>query len=410
MSQPPSGQPVAAPRRRRGVWIIVLLVAVAAGYAWYANRPPASGAAGAPGGRAGMAAMMANMSVPVRVQTAEVTEVGQVIRAVGTVSASSTVTVRSRVDGLLESVLFENGQEIKEGDVLARIDPRPFQARLDQVKGQLRQSQAQLDNARQDLQRFQTLVKQNSLARQQLDTQKALVMQLEGQVQADRAQVDDAQLQLSFTEVTAPVSGRLGFSRMDAGNMINASDANGLVVITRIRPIEVSFSVPQAVLPDILPRLRAGEPMPVELYDRSDTALLTTGKLMAIDNQIDLSTGTVTLKAQFANEDETLFPNQFVNVRVRVRSERALTVPAAAVQQGSMGAFVYRVGDDNAVNLQTIVTGWVDGGRVVVESGLAPGERVVTEGVDRLRNGSKVEIVTGERAEPRRPPTAPAGR
>ncbi|NLY28820.1 MAG: MdtA/MuxA family multidrug efflux RND transporter periplasmic adaptor subunit [Alcaligenaceae bacterium] len=404
MSEALPGQSAVAPRRRRGVWILLVLVLGAAGYWWYDSKQAATPAGASSTGRPpAMAAMMANMAVPVRVQPAETAEISQILRAVGTVTASSTVTVRSRVDGLLDAVLFENGQAVNEGDVLARIDPRPFQARLDQVQGQLKQSQAQLKNARQDLQRFQTLFRQNSLARQQLDTQAALVMQLEGQVQADQAQVDDAALQLGFTQVTAPVSGRLGLSRLDAGNMINASDANGLVVITRTRPIEVNFSVPQASLPDILPRFRAGETLVVELYDRTDTHLLTTGKLTALDNQIDLTTGTVTLKAQFDNDDESLFPNQFVNVRLRITTESALTIPAVAVQQGSMGAFVYRVNTDNIVSLQTIKTGWIDGARVVVESGLEPGDRVVTEGVDRLRNGSKVEIVTGERAAPRRP-------
>src|SRR5690606_37728275 len=269
------------------------------------------------------------------------------------------------------------------------------QASLDRAQGQLAQNQAQLKNARQDLARYQTLFKQNSLARQQLDSQLALVQQMEGQVQAAQADVDDARLQLGYTEITAPIDGRLGLRKRDVGNMVRASDAEGLVVITQTQPIAVLFSLPQVNLPDVLPRLRSDTPLKVQLYDRSDRLLLATGTLMAIDNQIDVATGTVALKAQVANENELLFPNQFVNVRITVDSVQTPAVPSAAVQQGSIGSFVYKLNDDQTVSLQVIQTGWVDGQFTQVTKGLQPGDHVVVEGVDRLREGAKVNVVTG---------------
>ena len=389
---------------RRWRWLVLLVCVGALAYWFWPGSPsgPASGA----GGRPGMAGFA--MPVPVRVATIEDKTINNVLRAIGTVSAFNTVTVQSRVDGPLEALFFQEGQKVNAGDVLARIDPKPFQASLDRAQGQLAQNQAQLKNARQDLARYQTLFKQNSLARQQLDSQLALVQQLEGQVQAAQADVDDARLQLGYTEITAPIDGRLGLRKRDVGNMVRASDAEGLVVITQTQPIAVLFSLPQVNLPDVLPRLRSDTPLKVQLYDRSDRLLLATGTLMAIDNQIDVATGTVALKAQVANENELLFPNQFVNVRITVDSVQTPAVPSAAVQQGSIGSFVYKLNDDQTVTLQVIQTGWVDGQFTQVTKGLQPGDHVVVEGVDRLREGAKVNVVTGPAgSEP--PPARGAG-
>ena len=361
-----------------------------------------------------MAGMMA-MQVPVRLAQAQVEPIHQVFDAVGTVTARQTVSVRSRVDGLLEAVYFEDGQTVQAGDTLALVDPRPFQVRLDQARGQLLQVQAQLENARQDLKRFQTLFRQNSIARQQLDTQLALVAQLEGQVVAGQATVDEAALELEFTKITAPISGRLGIGQLDAGNMIRSSDAEGLVVITRTQPIDVMFSLPQSQLQAVRDPWREGQVLKVDLYGRDNAQWLAAGTLLAVDNQIDVATGTVRVKAAVANEDEQLFPNQFVNVRLQVAQREQLVVPVNAVQYGSVGAFVYRVGDDDTVSIQTVEPGWVEGQRVAILKGLQAGDRVVVEGTDRLREGAKVRVVqdtpepAGDAATAT-PPARPAGR
>lgn len=375
--------------RRGYLWWLVLAALLAGGY-WYFFRGPEPAPQGRPGGP--MAGMMA-AQVPVRLAQAQVEPIHQVFDAVGTVTARQTVSVRSRVDGLLEAVYFDDGQTVQAGDVLAQIDPRPFQVRLDQARGQLLQVQAQLENARQDLKRFQTLFRQNSIARQQLDTQLALVAQLEGQVVAGQAAVDEAALELEFTKITAPISGRLGIGQLDAGNMIRSSDAEGLVVITRTQPIDVMFSLPQSQLQAVRDPWRDGQVLKVDLYGRDNAQWLASGALQAVDNQIDVATGTVRVKAAVENEDEQLFPNQFVNVRLQVAQREQLVVPVNAVQYGSVGAFVYRVGDDDTVSIQTVETGWVEGQRIAVLKGLQAGDRVVVEGTDRLREGAKVRVV-----------------
>ena len=397
--------------KRGYLWWLVLAALLAGGY-WYFSRGSEPAPQGRPGGP--MAGMMA-MQVPVRLAQAQVEPIHQVFDAVGTVTARQTVSVRSRVDGLLEAVYFEDGQAVQAGDTLALIDPRPFQVRLDQARGQLQQVQAQLDNARQDLKRFQTLFRQNSIARQQLDTQLALVAQLDGQVVAGQAAVDEAALELEFTKITAPISGRLGIGQLDAGNMIRSSDAEGLVVITRTRPIDVMFSLPQSQLQAVRDPWRDGQVLKVDLYGRDNAQWLASGTLLAVDNQIDVATGTVRVKAAVENEDEQLFPNQFVNVRLQVAQREQLVVPVNAVQYGSVGAFVYRVGDDDTVSIQTVETGWVEGRRIAILKGLQAGDRVVVEGTDRLREGAKVRVVqdtpqaAGDAAAAT-PPARPAGR
>lgn len=391
-----SDTPSASYRQRfRWLWILIVVLALAGGY-WffYGKSPSGTSATSAPQGRsAGRGAGMMGMATPVRVATVASGPVNHTLKAIGTVTAFNTVIVRSRVDGELQKIAFEDGQKVAAGDVLAEIDPRPFQVQLDQAIGQQQQNIAQLQNAQRDLQRYQQLYKQNSIAKQQLDAQAALVQQYQGSSKSDQAAVDSAKLQLSFTKIVAPLSGRLGLGRLDQGNMINASNADGLVTITQVQPISVVFTLPQAELPDVLRQLRAGNTLVTELYDSSDATQIATGQLVSVDNQIDVATGTVKLKAQFANDDEALFPNQFASVRLQVGATDSLFVPTIAIQQGSTGAFVYRVEANNTVHIQRVVTGRVDQGKVAIVSGLELGQRVVTEGTDRLREGANVQVV-----------------
>jgi len=400
MPERPSAPPT--PRRKRRLVAIVLLLAAAVA-AWLVFKPGGGDAPPRPG-RGGMGAGMANLAVPVRVAQAGPQDIDIVLRALGTVTAYNTVTVRSRVDGELLRVAFDEGQRVKAGDLLAQIDPRPFEVALAQAQGQQQQNQALLANARRDLQRYQTLYKQDSIARQQLDTQAALVRQYEGTQKIDQAAVDDAKLQLGYTRITAPIEGRLGLRKVDPGNLVSTGDTDGLVVITQTQPISVVFSLPETQLPEVLEQVRAGRTLPVQAYDRADTQAIATGRLETIDNQIDVATGTVKLKARFDNADELLFPNQFVNVRLLVQTRAGVTaIPTAAVQQGSAGAFVFLVRDDSTVEVRQVKLGAINGDRVAVNEGLAPGDRVVTEGTDRLRTGAKVNVVTGNAAVPATP-------
>ncbi|MGB6104271.1 MAG: MdtA/MuxA family multidrug efflux RND transporter periplasmic adaptor subunit [Pusillimonas sp.] len=393
MSDPRSEPP--RPRKSYWLWLIVLLL-LAAGAYWFLGR----GAGQKPQGDSPFfgPGMLSSMPVPVKVATAEMGLVNYTLKAIGTVAAFNTVTVRSRVDGELQKIAFDDGQKVQAGDLLAQIDPRTYQVQLDQALGQQKQNEAQLQNAQRDLQRYQLLYKQNSIAKQQVDAQAALVQQLLGSRKSDQAAVDSAKLQLDFTRITAPISGRLGLRKIDEGNMVNASNTDGIVTITQTQPISVLFTLPQAQLPDVLAQLRAGKSLAADLYDRDDLNRLTTGRLVSVDNQIDVATGTVSFKARFENDDETLFPNQFVNVRLHVDTAQALVIPTQAVQHGSRGAFVYHVDDDNKVHVQPIVVGRIDEKMIAVESGLSPGQRVVTDGVDRLREGATVEIVTADTA------------
>ncbi|MCC2597611.1 MdtA/MuxA family multidrug efflux RND transporter periplasmic adaptor subunit [Pusillimonas sp. MFBS29] len=380
-------------RSRKSYWLwLVALLALAAGAYWYVGKPDAPAAKG--GGSLFGPRGMSSMPVPVRVATAEMGLINHTLKAIGTVTAFNTVTVRSRVDGELQEIAFTDGQKVRAGDLLAQIDPRTYRIALDQALGQQAQNEAQLKNAQRDLQRYQLLYKQNSIAKQQVDAQAALVQQLQGSRKSDQAAVDHARLQLDYTRITAPISGRLGLRKIDAGNMVNASNTDGLVTITQTQPISVLFNLPQAQLPDVLAQLRAGKTLQADLYDRDDLNKLATGELISVDNQIDVATGTVSLKARFRNEDETLFPNQFVNVRLHVDAAQALAIPAVAVQHGSVGAFVYMLDEEDKVHVQPIVVGRTDDKRVAVVSGLSAGQRVVTEGVDRLREGSKAQIIT----------------
>ncbi len=380
--------------------VLIVLLAVAGAYAWTqlrtaeAPKPPAG--AGKGFGKGG--------PTPVVAALARSGEIDVIINGLGTVIPLRTVTVRSRVDGELLKVLFQEGQAVKEGDLLAEIDPRSFQVQLEQAQGQLARDMALLQNARLDLQRYEALFKQDSIARQQVDTQASLVRQYEGAVRVDRSQVENAKLQLSYTKVTAPVSGRVGLRLVDPGNIVRAGDTNGLIVITQLQPAAVVFTVPQDSVPAVMKRLNSGERIPVEAWDREQKAKLADGALASADNQVDLATGTVKLKAQFDNADGALFPNQFVNVRMKLDTLRdAVVIPAAAVQRGSQGLFVYVVRGDNTVGQRPVKLGPTEGQRVAVTEGLAAGDTIVVDGMDRLRPGAQVEV-TGARPEIKPPP------
>jgi multidrug efflux system membrane fusion protein len=371
-------------RGLRWLWIALLVLVLIAAYMVLMRRDaPGQGGFSGP-----------DVRIPVNVVTVRTGEVEKSLKAIGTVSATGTVTVRARVDGELQSINFVDGQFVQAGDVLAQIDPRAYQIALDQALGQQMQNTAQLANAQRDLRRYELLAKQDSIARQLVDAQRAQVRQLEGQAKTDQAAVDDARLQLSHTRITAPIDGRLGLRKVDVGNMVRASDTEGLVTIARSHPIDVVFAIPQASQPEVLSHHKDTHPLPVEVTGRDGARVLAVGALLAIDNQIDVATGTVQLKARFDNEDDALFPNQFVNVRLALGGVQGVIAPVRALQRGSTGEFVYRVDAQNQVHIVEVATGVTDGERTQVLSGLEAGQQVVVDGTDRLREGSRVEVMS----------------
>ena len=339
----------------------------------------------------------------VRDAAATKADVPIVLNALGTVTPFATVTVQTQVSGQLTAVGFKEGQEVKKGDFLAQIDPRPYQIALDQAQGTLGHDQALLQNARIDLTRYRTLNRQDSIARQQVDTQMSLVHQYEGTVQADQAAVDTQKLNLAYCHITAPVDGRVGLRLVDPGNYVQSGSATGLLVITQIKPISVIFTLPEDDIPQVAKRMAAGATLPVTAYNRADTSAIATGTLSTIDNQIDTSTGTVKLRASFANADEALFPNQFVNIGLLVDTlAGAVVVPTPAIQRGAPGTFVYLVKPDDTVSVRPVRIGPAAGEATSVASGLAVGDEVVIDGADRLRDGAKITV-------PAAAPAAPAG-
>ncbi|MBI2319193.1 MAG: MdtA/MuxA family multidrug efflux RND transporter periplasmic adaptor subunit [Betaproteobacteria bacterium] len=376
--------------RQGWFWLLAVLVIAAGGALYYQMKPGVAQQTPPAGRRQGMDPSRA---MPVVAAPAKTGDVNVYLNGLGSVTPIATVTVRTRVDGQLMKVLFREGEIVRAGDLLAEIDPRPFQAQLAQAEGQMVRDQALLKNARTDLERYRALFEQDSIAKQQLDTQEALVRQYEGVLKIDQAAIDNAKLQLSYCRITAPIGGRVGLRQVDPGNIVRASDANGLVVITQLQPITAVFSIPEDNVRAVMQKLRAGGKLAVDAWDRAEKTRLASGTLVSVDNQIDPATGTVKLKAQFANADLGLFPNQFVNMRLLLEVRRgAISIPSAAVQRGRQGTFVYVVKGDNTASVRPISLGPAQGESVAVENGLEAGEQVVVDGADKLREGARVDL------------------
>ena len=332
-------------------------------------------------------------AVPVGVEPARTGDIAIHLDGIGTVTPRATVTVHTRVDGELVAVHFREGQTVARGDLLVEIDPRPFQVQLDQAEGQLARDEALLANAKVDVARYRGLSKTDAIPKQQLDTQEALVRQDEAAIVIDHGQIEAAKLNLVYSRVTSPVDGRIGLRLVDPGNIVHASDTGGLAVVTQLRPIDVIFTLPEDSLPDVLAKVRAGERLAVEALDREKSRQLARGTLLTLDNTIDPTTGTVRLKAEFPNEDEALFANQFVNARLELEVRHGVTlVPEAAVQRGTQGTFVWVMKDDDTVEMRPVTLGVTEGAVAAVDKGLNPGERVVVDGAEGLRPGARVAL------------------
>lgn len=410
LTSPPPPSPQARRRKRLiGTVIAVLAMAGLAALAWYLTHRPAGegaggppGAAGArgPGGGGGPGAGgggrggRGGPATTVGVATAEQADIPILIDALGTVVPAATATVRPQVSGVVQKILFTEGQAVKAGQVLATIDPRPFDMALLQARGQRQRDEAQLENARLLLSRYRTLLEQESIARQEVDTQAALVKQLEGTVMTDRAAEGIAQLNVGYTQVKAPISGRVGLRTVDIGNLVNTGDANGVAVITQLSPIDVEFTVPQDQVPALQGRIAQGAKLPATALDRTRTDKLATGSFIALDNQVDVQTGTVRAKARFANSDNKLFPSQFVNLRLQLDMiEDAVVVPVTALRHGANGDFVYVLNpQEKTVSQRAVTRGQATVDKVQIKTGLKVGEQVITEGADRLRDGAKVTL------------------
>lgn len=374
------------------VLILIVLAAAAGGYYWWQSHHASSAETARGTGGKGRGPLS-----PVQASAATRESVPLYLSGLGTVTSVNTVTLRSRVEGNLIALHFKEGEEVEAGQLLAEIDPRPYEVALMQAQGQLAKDQATLANARRDLARYEKLAKTNLVSQQEIDTQRSLVSETLGTLKADEGSVASAQLNLTYSRITAPVSGRVGLKQVDIGNYITSGDTNGIVVITQTHPIDVVFSLPENTISTILTAQKSGEPIPVEAWDRSNSTLLTTGTLLSMDNQIDATTGTVKLKARFTNEGDELFPNQFVNARLKVNTlQNAIVIPAAALQMSNEGNFVWVVNSDNKVSKKSVKAGLQESTRVVIEAGLEAGERVVTDGIDRLTEGAAVEVVAAQ--------------
>lgn len=339
--------------------------------------------------------------VPVRVVGVQRGDLQLQIKAIGTVVPANTVNVQSQVSGVLQKLYFQEGQYIQKGQLLAQIDPTPFQVALAQAQGTQQQNLAQLQNAQTELNRYQLLYKQDSIAKQQVDQQQALVNQLKGQMQANQAQVDAAKLQLSYTKIYAPIEGRVGFRLKDAGNLIQANEATGLLSITQIHPVYIQFAVAENYLDTIRQATKNKQSIQVSAWDRAEQKQLATGSVQALDNQIDLNTGTLKVKAVFANLDDALFPNQFVNVRLNAKTlQNAVHLPSDAIQHGTKGTYVYIVNKENKAEVRMLKLGAVSQGQTEIIEGLQGNERVVLEGIDRLSEGQEVQVIQDDVSKP----------
>jgi multidrug efflux system membrane fusion protein len=378
------------PKKKGWIWFLILIAIAGGGYYYYKSRGATeSKAAPAPGGGGRAGAALGPVSVAVAPALKQ--NVPYYLSGLGSVTAFNTVTVKTRVDGQLMKVHFTEGQFVHEGDLLAELDPRPFEVALEQMEGQLAKDQAQLKDARLDLGRYDELHKEGVIAQQQVDTQTAQVGQLEGGIRADQAQIDNEKLQLVYCRITAPLTGRVGLRLVDQGNIVHAADATGLVVITQVQPVATLFTLPEDSLPEVIQHMK-NEELGVEAYSRDDTTKLASGKLVTINNQIDPTTGTVQLKAEFPNSDLSLWPNQFVNIRLMLTVRKdAIVVPLASIQHGTQGTYVYTVKSGKAI-LQPVTVDLTQGNISLIAKGVSEGDQVVVDGQERLQSGASVEV------------------
>jgi multidrug efflux system membrane fusion protein len=398
-SAPTSSAPPAPRNRLRAIVIVAIVLFALAALVLIIRRTQHSASAGGPGppgrGAPGRGAGGPGDAIPVTTAKAAIGDIEVRIPALGTVTPLATITVRTQISGILQKIAFTEGQLVRQGEVIAEIDPRPYEAAVEQQQGNLKRDQALLADAKLDLKRYEGLVKEDSIAVQQLDTQRALVDQYEGTILSDQGQLKTAQVNLIYTRIVSPVNGRVGLRQVDQGNYVTPGDANGIVVVNQVQPISVIFPIPEDNVPALTRQLRSGGSLEVDAFDRTNSAKLAQGKLLTLDNQIDITTGTVKLRALFDNADGALFPNQFVNVQLlqQVLAQQVI-IPNSAVRRGApngvVTTFVYAVTPDSTVAVKPITLGVVDGERAAVTAGLAAGDIVVTEGGDRLREGAKV--------------------
>lgn len=416
IDQPSQPRPALLPNQRQGgfqrgwLWLVaVVVLALAAYLIWGRGHQAADSAAGKPdqagqaasggkgGGKGGKRGAFAGAGgpLPVGVAVAKSGDINIYIAGLGSVTPEATAVVKSRVDGQLMKLHFQEGQVVKAGALLAELDPRPYQVAVTQAEGQLAKDTALLQAAQIDLKRYRTLLAQDSIASQQVDTQAALVKQYEGTVKSDQGSLDSARLQLTYSRVTAPIGGRLGLRQVDLGNVVHASDTNGIVIITQLQPITTVFSIPEDNIPSVMKQIQAGKKLPTDVWDRDQKNKLDSGYLLTIDNQVDSTTGTVKLKAESPNADYALFPSQFVNARMLLDTRKdAIVIPNAAIQRGAKGTFVYVVKPDHTVTIRQVTAGPTEGESTAIEKGIAIGETVVVDGIDKLKEGAKIEPVT----------------